>query len=101
MGTEGIQEKYINLYTGFGFKLLFGTEVNKELLISFLNALLFKEETVKDVTYLNPEYLGIQRCDRRAVFGVCCENDKGEKFLVEMQKGEQQFFKDRSVFNNE
>lgn len=98
MRTEGIQDKYINPYTDFGFKLLFGTAMNKELLISFLNALLFKEETVKDVTYLNAEHLDTQEYDRRAVFDVYCENEKGEKFLVEMQRGEQQFFKDRSVY---
>ena len=98
MGTEGIQDKYINPYADFGFKLLFGTAMNKELLISFLNALLFKEETVKDVTYLNAEHLDTQEYDRRAVFDVYCENEKGEKFLVEMQRGEQQFFKDRSVY---
>ena len=98
MGTEGIQDKYINPYTDFGFKLLFGTAMNKELLISFLNALLFKEETVKDVTYLNAVHLDTQEYDRRAVFDVYCENEKGEKFLVEMQRGEQQFFKDRSVY---
>ena len=98
LGTEGIQDKYINPYTDFGFKLLFGTAMNKELLISFLNALLFKEETVKDVTYLNAEHLDTQEYDRRAVFDVYCENEKGEKFLVEMQRGEQQFFKDRSVY---
>lgn len=98
MGIEGIQDKYVNPYTDFGFKLLFGTAMNKELLISFLNALLFKEEVIKDVTYLNAEHLGTQEYDRRAVFDVYCENEKGEKFLVEMQRGEQQFFKDRSVF---
>ena len=89
MGIEGIQDKYINPYTDFGFKLLFGTAMNKELLISFLNALLFKEEMVKDVTYMNTEHLGTQEYDRRAIFDVYCENEKGEKFLVEMQKGEQ------------
>lgn len=31
MGTEGIQDKYINPYADFGFKLLFGTAMNKEL----------------------------------------------------------------------
>ena len=31
MGTEGIQDKYINNYADFGFKLLFGTAMNKEL----------------------------------------------------------------------
>ncbi|NDV64486.1 Rpn family recombination-promoting nuclease/putative transposase [Bacteroides sp. 224] len=90
--------RYINPYTDFGFKKLFGTELNKELLISFLNSLLPDGQTVKDITYLNTEKLGTQEIDRRAVFDVYCENEQGEKFLVEMQKGEQQFFKDRSLF---
>lgn len=98
MGTEGIQDRYINPYTDFGFKLLFGTAMNKELLISFLNALLFGKEIIRDVTYLNTEHLGTQEYDRRAVFDVYCENEQGEKILVEMQRAEQQFFKDRSVY---
>ena len=32
--------KYINLFTDFGFKKVFGEEPNKDLLISFLNTLL-------------------------------------------------------------
>ena len=32
--------KYINPYTDFGFKKLFGEEANKDLLIDFLNQLL-------------------------------------------------------------
>lgn len=98
MGTEGFQDRYINPYTDFGFKLLFGTAMNKELLISFLNALLLKREVIKDVTYLNTEHLGTQEYDCRAIFDVYCENEQGEKILVEMQRGEQQFFKDRSVY---
>ena len=46
-------ERYINPYTDFGFKKLFGTDMNKELLISFLNALFDGKEEVKDITYLN------------------------------------------------
>lgn len=98
MGSEGIRDRYINPYTDFGFKKLFGTDMNKELLISFLNSIFFGEQTVKDVTYLNTEHLGAQELDRKAVFDVYCENEQGEKFLVEMQKGEQEFFKDRSIF---
>ena len=98
MGTEGLQDRYINPYTDFGFKLLFGTDMNKDLLVSFLNALLFGKEEIKKVNYLNTEHLGTQEYDRRAVFDVYCENEKGEKILVEMQRGEQQFFKDRSVY---
>jgi len=98
MCTEGIIERYVNFYTDFAFKKLFGTEVNKDLLISFLNALLHNREKITDLTYLNAEQLGTQEYDRRAVFDVYCQNDRGEKFIVEMQKGEQQFFKDRSIY---
>ncbi len=98
MGTEGIRDRYINPYTDFGFKKLFGSAINKDLLISFLNALLEGKEEIKDVTYLNVEQLGCQEMDRKAVFDVYCQNKKGERFLVEMQKGEQEFFKDRSLY---
>ena len=98
MGTEGIRDRYINPYTDFGFKKIFGSDMNKDLLISFLNALLDGRERIENLTYLNVEYLGNAELDRKAVFDVYCQNDKGEKFLVEMQKGEQEFFKDRSLF---
>lgn len=90
--------RYVNPYTDFGFKLLFGTPVNKDLLIGFLNALFRGEQEITDVTYLNAEQLGRAEWDRKAVFDVYCENVKGERFIVEMQKARQKYFKDRSVF---
>jgi FKBP-type peptidyl-prolyl cis-trans isomerase (trigger factor) len=55
------------------------------------------EQNVQDVTYLNSEQLGDRIDARRAVFDVYCENDKGEKFIVEMQNVYQEFFKDRTI----
>lgn len=98
MGERFLEDRYINPYTDFGFKVLFGTEMNKELLISFVNSLFAGKEIIKDLTYLNTEHLGISEVDRRAVFDVYCENEKGEEILIEMQRGEQQFFKDRSLY---
>lgn len=89
---------YVNPYTDFGFKMLFGTEMNKDLLISFVNSLLQGKEVIRDLTYLNTEHLGTSERDRRAVFDVYCENENGEKILIEMQRGEQQYFKDRSIY---
>ena len=91
-------DKYINPHTDFGFKRLFGSEFNKELLISFLNAMFHGEQNVQNVTYLNSEQLGDRIDARRAVFDVYCENDKGEKFIVEMQNVYQEFFKDRTIY---
>lgn len=98
MAIDDLYERYVNFYTDFAFKKLFGTEANKDMLISFLNSLLDGKEEIKDLTYLNSEHLGTTEYDRKAVFDVYCENEKGEKFLIEMQKAEQQFFKDRSIF---
>ena len=35
MLTDEFPERYVNPYTDFGFKLLFGTPMNKDLLIDF------------------------------------------------------------------
>ena len=95
MDSRELKDRYVNPYTDFGFKKLFGTEMNKDLLISFINSLLSGKEVVKDLTYLNTEH---SEADRKAVFDVYCENENGEKILVEMQRGEQQFFKERCLF---
>jgi predicted transposase/invertase (TIGR01784 family) len=73
--------------------------MNKDLLISFLNALLNgKEKEIDDVQYLNGENLGESYGDRRSVFDVYCKAKDGSRFIVEMQKAEQAYFKDRSVY---
>lgn len=92
------KELYIDPRTDFGFKYLFGTPMNKELLIGFLNAIFHGTHIITDLTYLNGEQLGIRKEDRRAIFDVYCETESGEKFIVEMQNVFQQFFKDRSVY---
>lgn len=92
------EERYISLLTDFGFKRIFGTAPNKELLIDFLNSMFDGEQVVKDVTYLNSEHVGDVHSDRKAIFDVYCENEKGEKFIVEMQNASQQYFKDRSLY---
>ena len=93
-----ISERYINPYTDFGFKKLFGTELNKDLLISFLNALFHDKPEITDLTYMNTEHLGEGIVDRRAVFDVYCRLADGSRIIVEMQKAEQQYFKDRSIY---
>ena len=86
------------MLTDFGFKRIFGTDPNKELLVNFLNSLFDGEEVIKDVKYLNSENVGDVYTERKAIFDVYCENEKGEKFIVEMQNAYQTYFKDRSLF---
>lgn len=98
LSIDDLKEIYVDPRTDFGFKYLFGTELNKDLLIGFLNALFHGEHVVKDVTYLNSEQLGRGRDERHAIFDVYCEGENGERFIVEMQNAYQKFFKDRSVY---
>lgn len=96
---EPIKEKYINPFTDFGFKRLFGEDMNKDLLLDFLSELLREQQgTIKELNYMKTEKFGRTDDERKAVFDIYCENERGEKFLVEMQKTKQTFFKDRTVY---
>ena len=80
-----IEGRYISLLTDFGFMRIFGTKPNKDLLINFLNSLFEGFQVIKDVKYLNSEHVGDVFAERKPIFDVYCENEKGEKFIVEMQ----------------
>ena len=90
--------KYVNPYTDFGFKRLFGTEANKDVIIDFLNELVDKEHKIIDLSFKNTENHGIIESNRKAIFDIFCETANGEKIIVEMQKAKINYFKDRAVF---
>ena len=90
--------RYINPYTDFGFKKLFGEEANKDLLIDFLNAVLPLKSPIATLTFRNSEQLPDNPTDRKAVFDIACVGANGESFSVEMQKAKQLWFKDRALF---
>jgi predicted transposase/invertase (TIGR01784 family) len=89
--------RYINPFTDFGFKHLFGSESNKDILISFLNAVL-PDQKIATLQYKNVERQGITEAERKVIFDLHCENEKGEKFIVELQRAKQDYFKDRTVY---
>lgn len=77
--------KFINPFSDFGFKKIFGSEVSKDLIISFLNGVLH-EEVIVNITFRNVELLGMKQEQGKVVFDIFCENEKGEIFVVEMLK---------------
>ncbi|MFZ1569995.1 MAG: Rpn family recombination-promoting nuclease/putative transposase [Thiolinea sp.] len=93
-----MQDVYLNPLTDFGFKKLFGEEPNKDLLISFLNTLLPEHHQVSELTYTKNEYQGISAADRKVIFDLNCMSPSGERFIVELQRMKQIYFKDRSLF---
>ena len=95
---KNIMGKFINPFTDYGFKKIFGQEVSKELLIEFLNDLLEGERVITDLTFLNNEQLPIYPEDRIAIYDIFCTTDTGEKIIVEMQNRSQVYFKERALY---
>ena len=93
----GSDSKYIDLMVDWSFKKIFGTEVNKDILIEFLKVI-FPQYAISDITYVPTEQLGIMEDDRKAIFDVLCRTVDGKTFLVEMQRGYQKHFFERALF---
>jgi len=93
-----MKARYVNPYTDFGFKKLFGEEANKDLLIDFLNQLLPAKHLIKELTFRNSEKMGELALERKAIFDIYCQSVTGERFIVEMQQAKIKNFKDRALF---
>ena len=90
--------RFINPFTDMGFKRIFGQEVNKNLLIDFLNDLLEGEKKIVNITFLDKEQLGTAADDRSCIYDIYCENENGERFIVEIQNRGHRNFKERAIY---
>ncbi len=90
--------RFINPFTDMGFKRIFGQEVNKNLLIDFLNDLLEGEKRIVNITFLDKEQLGTAADDRSCIYDIYCENENGERFIVEIQNRGHRNFKERAIY---
>ncbi len=95
---NGMKAKYVNPFTDFGFKKIFGEEASKPLLIDFLNSLLPEKKRIADLSFRNGEQLGMTEPDRKAIYDIYCRTESGERFIVELQKAKQNYFKDRTIY---
>ena len=93
----GKKAKFIDPLSDWGFKKLFGTEANKEILLEFLRDL-FPDKRIEEIAYLNNENQGLSESDRKSVFDVVCRTVAGDRFIVEVQKKDQRYFMERSLY---
>ena len=90
--------KFINPFTDFGFKRIFGQEMSKDLLIDFLNSLLQGERRILSITFMDKEQPRTQKDGRTLIYDIYCETDSGESIIVEMQNCAQISFIDRMLY---
>ncbi len=89
---------FINPFTDFGFKKLFGEESALPRLKSFIEDALELTRPIRDLRFMSAEQLGVSEVERRAVYDIYCTAEDGSHFIVELQRAKQHFFKDRTVF---
>lgn len=92
--------KYLDPKADLTFKKVFGE--HKDLVISFLNALLpfeDKSEEIEDVEYLNPELVPLNPLRKDSIVDVRCRDARGRQFIVEMQMIWTPEYKQRVLFN--
>lgn len=84
--------------TDFGFKRAFSTAPNKDLLIAFLNEVFRGRKHIVELVYNKNEHVGDTMDEGGAIFDLTCTGDKGEQFIIEVQRGKQENFKQRALF---
>lgn len=93
------KERYVTFFTDFAFKRLLCSEPCKDLLLDFLNALLEKDTgRIESISSMKNEQVGRADYDRRAVYDIYCRNEKGDSFIVEIQKTDQKYFRNRALY---
>ena len=89
---------FISPFVDWGFKILFGQENSKVLLIDLLNDLLEGERHIEDLEYMNSELPSETSDGRTAVFDLRCKDKDGSIFLVEMQNCSQPYIYERGLY---
>ena len=94
------KERYINPFTDYGFKKIFGDREDTSLLQSLINDILGLEDEnkIKTIIFKNGELLPDSPEDRKAIFDLYCTDEKGSEFIVELQKVYQEHFQSRALY---
>lgn len=95
---EFLPGRYMNPLSDFAFKRLFFNELNKDLLINFLNSIIGEAAPIKEIRYQPTIQDGLSESSRGVTFDIYCTNQQDEHFIIEMQKARHSHFRDRCLY---
>lgn len=90
--------KFINPFSDWGFKRIFGQDINKDIMIAFLNSLFEGEHVIHDLTFLNTEQQPETEDSRCIIYDIFCTADDNRHIIVEMQNRSHPLFIERTVY---
>jgi len=90
----------INPRVDFAFKLIFGNEQNKDILISLLNAILedYQSYPIQSIEILNPMGTKEYSKDKLTILDIKAKDEKGEYYNIEMQISDQYYYQKRALY---
>lgn len=90
---------FVDPTTDPGFKILFGREASKDILVALLNVILEKdlESPIKSVSFMDKEKLRQYKDERTVIFDLHCLTDDGKRMIIEMQNAPQEWFVERTL----
>ncbi len=88
----------INPRVDIAFKKIFGTEDNKDLLISLINSIVGEKDQVVDVTLLNPYNQKNFKNDKLSILDIKAEGNHGKKFNIEIQITDEADYDKRALY---
>lgn len=89
--------KYADLLNDDVFKLVFGRESTKDVMIEFLNQVI-PDRTIEDLEFIDKEMHPIERDLKGSVYDMCCKTDDGSRIIVEVQRRKQPFYPERALY---
>jgi len=88
----------INPRVDFAFKKLFGSEENKDLLISLINAIISPTDQITEIELKNPYSLANYRAGKMSIMDIKARDKTGKWFNVEMQISEDFYYDKRAIY---
>ena len=89
--------KYADLLNDEVFKLVFGRESTKDVMIEFLNQVIL-DRKILDLEFIDKEMHPIERDAKGTVYDMFCKTDDGSKIIVEVQRRKQPFYPERALY---
>ena len=89
--------KYADLLDDDVFKLVFGRESTKDVMIEFLNQVI-ADRTIVDLEFIDKEMHPVERDSKGSVYDMFCKTDDGSRIIVEVQRRKQPFYPERALY---
>ena len=89
--------KYADLLDDDVFKLVFGRESSKDVMIEFLNQVI-PDRMIVDLEFVDKEMHHLDRSRKDSVYDMFCKTDDGSRIVVEVQRRKQANFAERAIY---